>query len=553
MESEIAVWNEVSSTMEDMLKEEPFEITKQEKGKIVEELRKVISPERVRAEPHICAYYRGGRYSAMTRIFAVKPPDIIVYPNSTEEVRQVLIVASKYKIPVVPVGGLTIPTVPFKGGVVLDMMSMNKIHKVDLEHNYVVIEPGVTIGQLKKLLGSEYLIAKGSYPNSFSALNPHACFGAQHSFANRMWDQVIGLEMVMADGSIIYTGSMLYGDVEHWTEVQTSFTLLKNLFLPSHGDMGVITKAAIRIWPILDKSAIFVFGFKDFPSALRWSHSIAKSPTIDQSMVYSWVATGFYGAGAALLLGLDWIEGRANYDQDNPPPEISPFPYYAFIQTRGYSEEVDGTLKAAQRLAKHFGGIYLSEEELLKKPLIGGWYTWLVCSYLAKSVEEVSKLVEAKASPEFKKLYFEYPKNKDVIAIEAPVLKAHFTGPVNEIIRFYDSLKKKLKELGWENFSCYSRMFHYGQTPWFAFWPFIDAYSPENAKKTVKLLTSITKWALDNYRINVQRAAFILNNPHNPSDVYERAKPVRRLLRAIQKEFDPASIMNPLAQKYTLS
>jgi len=553
MVRETTVWKEFSSTMEAMLKEKTFEISAQEKSKIVEELRKVISPERVRDEPRICAYYRGGRYSVATRRYAVRPPDIVVYPKSTEDVRNVLLIASKYKIPVVPVSGLTIPPVSFAGGIVLDMMSMNKIHKIDLEHNYVVVEPGVTVSQLRKILGSKYLIAKGSYPTSFSVLTPHACFGAQHNFSNRMWNQVIGLEIVMADGSIVYTGSMLYGDVEHWTEVQNSFTLLQNLFLPSHGDMGVITKAAIRIWPILDRAAAFIFGFNDFPSAMRYSHAIAKSPTIDQAMVYSWVATGFYGAGAALLLGLDWFEARANYDQDNPPKDLSPYPYYVSIQTRGYSEEVEGTLKAAQRLATSFGGTYLSEDELLKKPLIGGWYLWWLYSYLQKPMEEILELVKAKGSPEFKELFFKYPKNYDTIAIEAPVLKSHFTGKVEEIIRFYEDLKKKLREFGWENFSCYSRMFHYGQTPWFAFWPFIDASSPEDTKEALKLLMSITKWGLDNYKINIQRAAFILNNPENPADVYERAKPVRRILRAIQKEFDPAGIMNPFAQKYTLS
>jgi len=553
MAIESIVWKEFTATMEALLKEKFFEISAQEKSRVVEELRKVVSPERVRDEPRVCAYYRGGRYSVGTRRLALRPPDIVVYPKSTEEVRNVLLIASKHRIPVVPVGGLSIPSVPFAGGIVLDMMSMDRIHKIDLEHNYVIVEPGVTISQLRKILGSEYLIAKGSYPTSFSALNPHACFGVQHSFANRMWNQVIGLEIVMPDGSIVYTGSMLYGDVEHWTEVQNSFTLLQNLFLPSHGDMGVITKAALRIWPILDRAAIFVFGFNDFPTALRWSYAIARSPTIDQSMVYSWVATGFYGAGAALLLGLDWFEARANYDQDNPPRELSPYPYYAFIQTRGYLEEVDGTLKAAQRLAEGFGGTYISEDDLLKKPLVGGWYLWLLHSYLAKPFEELSRLVETKAPPELKAAFLKYPKHYDTIAIEAPVLKSHFTGRLEEIIRFYEDLKKKLKDFGWVNFSCYTRMFHYAQTTWFAFWPFIDVYSPRDVRETLKLLMSITKWGLDNYKINIQRAAFIMNDPANPTDVYDRAKPVRRILRAIQKEFDPNGIMNPFAQKYTLS
>ncbi|MEM2424738.1 MAG: FAD-binding oxidoreductase [Candidatus Bathyarchaeia archaeon] len=547
-------WEEVRATVAAMVKEaRSFEISEEVRRKVIEELKNAIGSEKVRDEPHIRSLYRGGRYSVLTRAIAVKLPDIVVYPKSVEDVQRTLLIASKFKVPVTPVGNFTVPAVPIMGGIVLDMMSMNKIHKIDPEHNYVIIEPGVTIAQLRQVLGPKYLIAKGSYPASFSVLNPHACFGVQHNFTNRMWDNVIGLEVVMADGSIIYTGSMLYGEVEHWTDVQTTFTKLTDIFIPSHGCLGIITKAAIRIWPALDEATIFIFGFSNFESAIKWSHEMSKSPVVDQTMVYSWVATGFYGAPAALLLGLDWFEARANYEQDDPPQEISPFPYYGYIQTRGHSEVIGATLKAAQRIAEKFNGIYLPEEDLLKKPLIGGWYLWLLSSYLAKSPEEISRLMEEKASPLFKKLYAAIPKHSQVIAVEGPVFKRHFVGPLNEIIRLYEGVKNKLREFGWQNFSCYTRMFHYGQTVWIGYWPFIDATSPESAKRDLELLTMIAKWVLDNYKVTPQYMPFMSNDPLNPCEVNERVRPIRRLLRAIQKEFDPTGIMNPLAQKYTLA
>ena len=45
---------------------------------------------------------------------------------------------------------------------------------------------------------------------------------------------------------------------------------------------------------------------------------------------------------------------------------------------------------------------------------------------------------------------------------------------------------------------------------------------------------------------------FYFNDPDNPEEVRDRAKPIRRLMRAVQKEFDPESILSPAIKKYTL-
>lgn len=551
MSKERVVIKEVDSSFKAVMAEEPARLSGDHKRRIVEELRKVISPERVRDEPHICACYRGGGGgpSVPVRLMAVRSPDMVVYPKSTEDVRNVLLIASKYKIPVLPVGGHTNPPVPIAGGIVLDMTSMNKIHKIDLEHNYAIIEVGVTINQLQAALGPNHLIPKGSYPPSLPVLSPLICWGAQHSFVNRMWDQIIGLEVVMPDGSVLYTGSMLYGDVGFWTEVQTSFTQLKNLFTPNHSSLGIVTKAAVRIWPVLDKAALFIFGFNDFPSAYRWTQTIAKSPMVDQAMVWPWTTIGNF-SGAIHYCGLDWFEARANCDQDDPPRELFHYPYYAFIQTRGYFEEVDGTLKAAQRLARQFGGKYLTEDEIFDKPIVGSWYLYSLMQYLAKSPQEVMELARNRLPPELTQFFI---KPFGSPAGEAPVLTLIFTGPVNEIIRFYEGLKNKFRELGRKNWGFYTRMFHYGQTPWFRFFPMIDAATREDLEESMLMYHSIVKWALEKYDICPLREPFLMNNPDNPQEVKERVKPVRRLLQAVQREFDPENILNPLAKKYTLA
>ena len=352
----------------------------------------------------------------------------------------------------------------------------------------------------------------------------------------------------MPDGSVLYTGTLLYGDVEHWSEVQLTYADLRKLFSPTYGTMGVITKAAIRIWPILEKVAFHIFGFEDFASAFRWTHAASKSPMVDQAMVWGWVTVGMF-TNAVRFHGLDWFEARANTDQDSAPKQILPYPYYAFVQVHGYADEVDGNFKVVQRLAKEYNGVYLSEDELMKWPTLGALYILFLTGYGMRKPDEILRSLGEKMPPELKKLL----TGISILGLEYPTVSYQFVGDVDEIIKMYEGVKEKFKELGWINWSFYSRMFHYGQTPWIRIFPFIDASSIDDLRRDAVLIQAVLKWVLDNYKVSIFRMAFCSNDPKNPAEVYERVKPVRRLLRAIQSEFDPANILNPLARKYTLS
>ena len=81
-----------------------------------------------------------------------RAPQLVVMPSTAEEVQQIVRLANKERVPLVPfatgqsVGGLTIPQVD--GAVIVDLKRMNKILDVDEEGMYMVIEPGVTFGHL---------------------------------------------------------------------------------------------------------------------------------------------------------------------------------------------------------------------------------------------------------------------------------------------------------------------------------------------------------------------------------------------------------------------
>ena len=506
-------------------KAEPIKIPEEDKKKIIEELKKIISPERVRDEPHVVAAYGGPAFTVGNKALSYNLPDMVVYPESREEVKGILKIASRHKIPVtVACMQSTVPAnSPYLGGIFIDLMSMNRIHKIDTEHGYVVVEPGVRVAQImNEIKPKGYAMAKGSYYSSFSAIATLVAWMAMNNFCNRMYDQIIGLEMVTPDGSTLYTGTMLYGDSELWTDVQHSFARIKDIFMSSYGTIGVITKAAIRIWPLLDGVIVPVFSFDDLEPAFRWSHAMSKSSMVDQTMVWGWPDAGLieYKHTGAYL---DYIEARMNSYQDETPKEVDLPNCFAWAQMRGYKEETEGAVKAAKRLAEQYGGKYLTEDELERR--------WPV---LKRYWESMMMEGETNINPE--QLDF----------------TTQFMGTVDEIISLYRGLVGKYQEFGYKNWHYYTRMFHSGQTPWFRFFPRVEGDTPEEIQESLRIRDEITKYALGNYDVSIMKNDFFLNDPENPEHFTERGEPIHRLLSAVRKEFDPQGIMTPVMKKYTL-
>ena len=82
-------------------------------------------------------------------------PDVVVQPKTTEEVSEIMKIATKYKIPVVPRGagtGLCGSAVPIKGGIVLAMQRMNKILNISVADLWVDVEAGCVYNDLNNEL-----------------------------------------------------------------------------------------------------------------------------------------------------------------------------------------------------------------------------------------------------------------------------------------------------------------------------------------------------------------------------------------------------------------
>ncbi|MHA1148297.1 MAG: FAD-binding oxidoreductase [Promethearchaeota archaeon] len=182
--------------------------------------------------------------------------DIIVRPESTEEVSEIMRIAYKYNIPVVPRGGgadLVGGSVTDRG-ILMDLTRMNKIIEINEDDYYCVVECGITWGELVSVLHSKGLTTGLLGPGSgFSATIGGGLSNATAGYGSTKYglvpDICLGVEVVLADeeGTVLQTGSACNKYAKPFCRygVAPDFT---GLFMGDVGTMGIKTKAYLRLY-----------------------------------------------------------------------------------------------------------------------------------------------------------------------------------------------------------------------------------------------------------------------------------------------------------------
>jgi len=202
-----------------------------------------ICPNRVTVSPsELCCYSADGSQIKGR-------PEYVIFPKKTEEVSQILAYANQNLIPVTARGagtGLAGGAVPVKGGIVLDMSQMNNIISVDIDNIQVTVEAGVVQDKLNEKLkpfgfffppnpgSSASCTVGGQIANNASGMR---CvkYGTTKNY-------VLDLEVVLADGTVIHTGSNCLKSSSGYD--------LSRLLVGSEGTLGIITKAVLKIAPL---------------------------------------------------------------------------------------------------------------------------------------------------------------------------------------------------------------------------------------------------------------------------------------------------------------
>ncbi|WP_423800379.1 FAD-binding oxidoreductase [Neobacillus sp. SAB-20_R2A] len=216
-------------------------------------------------------------------------PDVVVFPVSKEEVSRIMRFANENKVAVVPFGAgssLEGHIIPLNGGISLDFTLMNEIISVRPDDFIVTVQPGVTRNQLNQAL-KKYGLFFPVDPGADATIGGMTATNASGTNTVKygvMRDQVLGLELVLADGSSIRTGGYSYKSSAGYN--------LTGLFVGSEGTLGVFTEIILKLQGIPETTIDIKATFPSIEAAgiaatvlLKAGLPIGKIELVDQKTI----------------------------------------------------------------------------------------------------------------------------------------------------------------------------------------------------------------------------------------------------------------------------
>jgi D-lactate dehydrogenase (cytochrome) len=290
-------------------------------------LRLVPDERRVSTSPSVLdGHARDPSYHAAAE------PEVVVFPESTDEVAAVLAFADARGIAVTPFGvgtSLEGQVIPLRGGISLDLTRMDRILELRPADLQAVVQAGVTREALNAAAG-EYGLFFPVDPGADATLGGMAATNASGTTTVRyggMRAQALALEVVLADGSVVRTGSRAVKSSAGYN--------LTGLFVGSEGTLGVITELTLRLYGIPEHVVAARAAFPDVESACRAAAAI--------------IATGVLVTRCELV---DAESIRTMNEYKGSAYRIEP---HLFLELGGSEAAVAGDVEATRELAEDEG------------------------------------------------------------------------------------------------------------------------------------------------------------------------------------------------------
>ncbi len=212
------------------------------KSEIMQKFVSIVGQNRCRASKEDLMTYS---YDASILEFM---PDAILFPKSTEEVSQIMTLASASNVFVTPRGsasGLGGECLAKKGGIILSFTQMNNILEINTENRYAIVEPGVIVSDFQKAVEKVNLFYPPDPGSAAVAtmggtvmMNAGGMRGIKYGVTR---DYLLGMEIVLPSGEVMKTGTITTKDV-------TGYDLTR-LICGSEGTLAMATKITVRLLP----------------------------------------------------------------------------------------------------------------------------------------------------------------------------------------------------------------------------------------------------------------------------------------------------------------
>ena len=292
-------------------------------------LRKLLGARQVVSKPTALSAYAGDTW------FATHQPDLVVRPRSTTDVSQLLRYANRLRLPVTPRGaghGYVGGCVPIRGGIVLSLERMNRIKEVHAGDFVAVVQPAVLTKQLQ-----DEVERRGLYYPPDPASRADCSLGgniATNAGGPRCLkygvtrDYVLGLEVVLADGTVVRLGSRCHKN-------KTGFDLHR-LFVGSEGMLGIVTEATLKLLPLPPFRVCLGIGFASASAAAKTLTAIFAAGFLPCALE---IADQFTLAAARKRTG---------------SPQLAGCNAILFVELDGQEASVRGELAQVEKIVRRF-------------------------------------------------------------------------------------------------------------------------------------------------------------------------------------------------------
>lgn len=260
-------------------------------------------------------------------------PEVVLQPSRVEQISHVMAYCNQHLIAVTPRGGgtgLSGGALAVHGGVVLDMKKFDKIIHIDTENFQVTTEPGVITQVLQEELQKRGLF----YPPDPSSKG--SCFIGGNVAENSggpkavkygvVKDYVLNMEVVLPDGSVIWTGANVLKNATGYN--------LTQLFVGSEGTLGVVTKIVLKLIPAVKYDMLMLVPFRKSDEACKAVNAIMLDGVTPSALE-------FMERDA-----LDWVMKFANVSSIHVPDDIQA---HLLIEVDG--NDIDVLMKEMEQIA----------------------------------------------------------------------------------------------------------------------------------------------------------------------------------------------------------